>query len=97
MNAKKTKTMHISKNNIELTTIKLKIDEQHIEQVNEFKYMGQNITMDVSCEREIGIARPAFNNMSSVLTSRRISLKSRLRILKCYVTSFYYMAQKLGL
>ena len=78
----KTKTMHITKNNKELTTIKLKIDEQHIEQVKEFKYLGQNITRDGSREREIlpriGIVTQAFDNISSVLTSRRISLKNSL-------------------
>ena len=91
MNAKKTKTMLVSKSKQEFPSIKIVIDNVNIEEVKEFKYLGQTITSDGSCKREvitrIAIAKQAFNSIQGVLTSRKISLERRFRILKCYVTS----------
>ena len=83
--------MLISKYQQQFPSINVLIDNEQIEQVREFKYLGQNITSDGSCEKQvlcrIGIAKQSFNSLQGVLTSRKISLERRFRILKCYVTS----------
>ena len=62
-----------------------------LEQVQSFVYLGSLFTSDARCEKEIrkriGIAKAAFTSMNKVLTSRNISIKVRLRVLKCYVWS----------
>ena len=40
---------------------------------------------EVDIKRRIEIARNAFNNIKSVLSSRNISLTTRMRLTKCYV------------
>ena len=93
MNAKKTKTMIISKKDKQ-TDVKITIDGVAIEQVHSFTYLGQLIKDNGRCEEEvlrrIGIAKSAFNSMSSTLTSRSISTRTRLRLVKCYVFSTLY-------
>ena len=89
MNAKKTKSMLITRNNS--NNIKLRIDDADVQQVKSFIYLGQIITDDGKCDteivRRIGIAKSAFNTMANTLTSRNISLKTRKRIVKCYIWS----------
>ena len=90
MNAKKTKSMIITKKVVK-ASIELDIDGAKIEQVASFPYLGQNITEDGKCENEIkrriGIAKTTFSKMTKVMTSRKIHLKTRKRILQCYVWS----------
>ena len=89
MNARKTKTMVISKK--EGTTVTIRIDGTEIEQVQSFIYLGHKITQDGRSEEEvkrrIGIARTAFSKMNNTLTKPLIPMETRLRILKCYVWS----------
>ena len=90
MNAKKTKTMIISKRE-DKPKISATIDGTDIEQVTNFPYLGQKITEDGRCEEEIkrriSIAKTTFSKMTKVLTSRKITLNTRKRILQCYVWS----------
>ena len=90
MNAKKTKTMIITKKE-DKPKIKTTIDGIDIEQVTHFTYLGQEMTEDGRCETEIkkriGIAKSTFSKMSRVLTSKNIPLTTRKRILQCYVWS----------
>ena len=62
MNVKKTKTMIISRDNG--TRANISIDNEELEQVEEFKYLGQTITADAKTEKEIkiriGIAKSRF-------------------------------------
>ena len=92
MNAKKTKTMVISKMN-RSPKVNINIDGTNIEQVNKFTYLGHLITEDGRCEEEvkrrIAVAKTSFNKMYKVLTSRDISLDTRKRILQCYVWSTF--------
>ena len=80
MNAKKTKTMIISKVPT-ANRITISVDGANIEQVSRFTYLGQTITEDGKCEGEIkkrvSIARTAFSKLSKVLTSRKIPLPTR--------------------
>ena len=90
MNAKKTKTMIITKKD-EKPTIKTAIDGTDIEQVSQFIYLGHKITEDGRCDEEIkrriSIAKSTFAKMNRVLTSNQISLETRKRISQCYVWS----------
>lgn len=90
MNAKKTKTMIVTKKN-DKPKISTSIDGTDIEQVTDFPYLGQKITEDGRCEEEIkrriSIAKTTFSKMTKVLTSRKITLDTRKRILQCYVWS----------
>ena len=90
MNAKKTKSMIITRKEIK-PSMNLTIDGTEIDQVTNFPYLGQKITEDGRCEEEIkrriNIAKTTFTKMTKVLTSRKIPLNTRKRILKCYVWS----------
>ena len=70
MNAKKTKTMVLSKS--EGITADLEIDGVTIEQVKEFKYLGATGTEDGRNEKEISIriaiAKAKFSEMHKQLT-----------------------------
>jgi len=63
INVQKTKTMVVSRN--EGRTVKIKIDDQEIEQVSNFKYLGSLISEDGRClidvKTRIALAKDAFN------------------------------------
>ena len=90
MNVKKTKTMIFSKAE-KKPRICLKLEGQIIEQVNNYIYLGQNITDDVRCEAEIkkriAIGRNAFLAMKKLFTDRKVNFALRLRLVNCYVWS----------
>ena len=90
MNVKKTKTMVVTKQD-ENIQANIKIENETLEQVDSFKYLGQTITPDGRNENEIkikiAIAKNRFQQMYQVLTSRKISIKLRHRLLVCYVFS----------
>ena len=54
-------------------------------------YLGHLVTEDGRCEKEIqrrmAIARGAFENLATSLTSRNINIPTRYRLAKCYVWS----------
>ena len=67
------------------------MDGTAIEQVQKMVYL-ESITIEdgkseVEINRQIEIARNAFNNMKSVLSSRNIRINTRMRLTKCYVWS----------
>ena len=70
---------------------KITIEGRAIEQVKKFIYLGHLITDNGKCnseiKRRIEIARGAFNNISKVITSQKISISARLRLINCYVWS----------
>ena len=58
-----------------------------MEQVKKFIYLGHLITDNGKCEgeikRRIEIRRGAFNNILKVIKSQKISISTRLRLIKC--------------
>ena len=63
-----------------------------------FVYLGQQMCEDGHCDEEvkrrISIAKKVFNDMKEVLTSRKINISTRKRIIKCYILStFMYGAE----
>ena len=67
------------------------IDGKYVEQVKSFQYLGALVTEDGRCEKEIlrriGIAKSKFNDMHKLLTTHDLSLKTKLRLTKCYIWS----------
>lgn len=89
LNVSKTKTMVISKNpnaNVEIT-----INGNTLERVRKVTYLGcvLNDSWDHSVEIKIRIekARATFNKMRNVVCNLKLNLKTRLRVLRCYVFS----------
>ena len=91
MNVKKTKTMVISRSNN--TKANITIDNEELEQVEEFKYLGQTITSDAKTEKEIrirtGIAKARFQDIKTILLNRRISQDLKFRLIKCFIYSVF--------
>ena len=90
INMKKTKSMVASKKQ-ETPKVSISLEGTAIEQVQTMVYLGSITTEDgkseVKIKRRIEIARNAFNNMKSVLSSRNIITNTRMRLTKCYVWS----------
>ena len=88
MNVKKTKTMAISRK-AEIPRVSITVNNNILEQVKEFTYLGQNIYADGKNSgegrRRTGMAKTKFTQMRKVFTSRKISLATKLRLVKCYV------------
>ncbi len=76
MNVKKTKTME-------------KTSNTNLEQVKQFKYLGQLINedgkTDIEIRRRIEIARKNFMNMKDTLISRKLTLGTKKRLVRCYI------------
>ncbi|GFR85474.1 craniofacial development protein 2 [Elysia marginata] len=94
MNTKKTNVMVISKTGPPKVNIKVK--GKCIEQIEQFKYLGQLITTDARSDDEIKsritITKSAFTKLSHILTSKRVGLLTRLRVMKCFVWSPFLYA-----
>ena len=76
----------------------LKIGDIKIKQVKKFSYLGSMLTKDGKCDteiqRRIGIAKDAFQKLSKVLTNRKMTIKTRKRVLDCYViTNLLYASE----
>ena len=92
MNVKKTKVMIISK---EPTgkAVEIKVNDETLEQVDTFKYLGTQIKDDLMTDKEVetreNLAKSKFCSIYKVLTSKRLKMSTRLNILNCYVFSIY--------
>ena len=90
MNIKKTKVMLLTKDTKE-KKVSIHIDHKEVEQVQSFTYLGQLITDDGKSQGEIrsriGLAKNALSKRYKLLANKNISLKTRLRLTKCYVWS----------
>ena len=91
MNTKKTKTMIIRRDVKDGSRVDIKVDGVSLEQVESYQYLGQLMTEDGRCEveikRRIGIAKTNFLKMKNVLTTKNLSMKTRKKILYCYIIS----------
>ena len=91
MNVKKTKTMVISKE--ETHSVDILVNNETLEQINSFTYLGQDITPDARNDTEIKkkkrivLAKSRFGKMEKLFTSKQLTTALRLRMLECYVFS----------
>ena len=88
VNVKKTECMVMTKKeSVPECTITIK--GEMVKQVNNFKYLGSNITSDGRCVTEvkcrIAQAKRAFVELDNILKSKKMSIRTRMRVLKCYV------------
>ena len=64
-------------------------DEETVETVTDFIFLGSKITADGDCRQEIKrrllIGRIAMTNLDSVLKSRDITLPTKVRIVKAMI------------
>ena len=65
------------------------IDEETVETVTDFIYLGSKITEDGECSREIKrrllLGRKAMTNLDTILKSRDITLPSKVHLVKAMV------------
>ena len=87
VNVKKTKKMVASKKQPVLDA-NIMIDGASVEEVTSVVYLGHMVTDDGKSDKEIKrriqIARNAYKNLSTILSSRDTSIETR-RIVKCYI------------
>ena len=92
INVKKTECMVISKEKVPPKCV-VKVDEEVIKQVDKFNYLGSMITIDGRCDTEIkkriGIAKDSFQKMGRILKDRKMNIRIKVRLLKCYVHSVF--------
>ena len=89
INIDKTKVMVVSRTrNMPLN---IKVNNKNIQRVSKFRYLGSWITEDLDLDIEIRSrieqARPAFNNMRTLLSNSGLNLTLRYRFVKCYIYS----------
>ena len=86
VNSKKTKVMRVHGKNFQL-----KIDNQSIEEVNKFTYLGSIIANDGGAQTDakarIAKASYAFNSLSKIWRSKNIARSTKLRIFSTNVKS----------
>ena len=67
----------------------LQIDEEKVETVTDFIFLGSKITVDCDCSHEIKkhllLGRKAMTNLDSILKSRDITLLAKVHIVKAMV------------
>ena len=84
MNTKKTKTMVVRRDPNDGSSVNIKVDGVTLEQVESYQYLGQIITEDGRCEKEIrrriGIAKTNFLKMKDVLITKKLSMEIRKKI-----------------
>ena len=88
MNVDKTKIMLIDKNNNE-EVFEITLEEETVEVVKEFKYLGALITNNYDdtkeIRRRIAIAKNATISLSKVWKDKSISKKTKIRLLRSIV------------
>ena len=65
------------------------IDEETMERMTDFIFLGSKITVDDDCSHEIKrrllLGRKAMTNLDSILKSRDITLPTKVRLIKAMV------------
>ena len=97
LNIKKSECMSISQNKSS-PTCNVNINGVSIKQVVRFNYLGSTITSDGRCDEEIkkriALSKQAFQNMNCFLKNRAISIRTKTRVVKCYVWSVLLYASE---
>ena len=92
MNVKKTKTMIISRKP-QGKSVQIKVGDETLQQVHKYIYLGTEISEEAKSDKEIekrsNIAKEKFSKMAGLLTSRKLKLSTKIRIVKCYVYSLF--------
>ena len=90
INKEKTECMVVSKRS-ETPDCPLQIEQEAVNKVEQFQYLGSLVTADARCSteirRRIGIAKTAFRKMQHLLTNRHLRIQTRKRAVKTYIWS----------
>ena len=90
INCKKTKCLVVSKQKTR-PNCNITIKNESIEQVDKFEYLGSLIMSDAKCDQEInrriGMTEATFHKMKRLLCNSKLAMKTKLRLLECYVIS----------
>ena len=87
ISAEKTKLMT---NNTSGMNTEIKVNGQKLQTVTSFKYLGSVMTVEVSKPEilsSIAQTTAALTNLKPVWNDRSISLSSKIRLMRCLVTS----------
>uniref|UniRef100_A0A2S2QJ96 Reverse transcriptase domain-containing protein n=1 Tax=Sipha flava TaxID=143950 RepID=A0A2S2QJ96_9HEMI len=90
INGQKTKKMLISKINSK-NEVNIKLRNNHIQQVNEFCFLGSlimnrnQVTADI--KRRIALAKQVFLKKYNIFSNRHLKLKTRKNVIKTFVWS----------
>ena len=88
VNVKKTECMVMTKKE-SVPECRITIKGEMVKQVNNFKYLESKITSDGRCVIEvkcrIAQAKRAFVELDNILKNKKMTTRSRMRVLKCYV------------
>lgn len=98
INSKKTKLMVISK---VLTNTNITLNNEQLQRVNKFCYLGSLITDDnkstKEIRRQITLAKHAIEKKRTLPTNKHLSISSRKKFVKTYIWSIlYYIVVNLG-
>ena len=83
--------LNIQKTNIMASgpTTSWEIDGETVEAVSDFIFLGSKITTDGDCSHEIKrhvlLGRKVMTNLDSILTSRDVTLPTKVRLVKAMV------------
>ena len=87
LNAKKTKVMHIKRNNREKHTFK--VDNLPLENVEHFKYLGSIKSHNSSCSKDIsariGMTKNRMLQLTNIWKSHNIPISLKIKLLECLV------------
>ena len=76
---------------LDVPDCQLTVGEREIKQVEKFSYLGSLITSDGRSDSEIkkriGMSKAIFEKMGKILKNRKLSMKTKLRVLDCYIFS----------
>ena len=90
INKKKTKIMVLSKR-AEIPCSNIFLEGEKRDQINQFNYLGSFVTSDCRCDKEIirriVFAKKIFTEKRTILLDKKLSIKLRPRLLKCFVWS----------
>ena len=86
LNAKKTKVMAVSKNR---TNIHIVLNNERLEQVNSYKYLGASITEEGTCTTEIrarlAMARASMLKLANIWNDKNITKSMKIRLIKALI------------
>ena len=81
--------------------ISWEIDEETVETVSDFIFLGSKITADGDCSHEIKrrlfLGRKVMTNLDSIFKSRDITLPTKVRLVKAMVFPVVIMDVRVGL
>ena len=73
--------------------LEMRVIDEILQQVLKFIYLGTEINQEVKSEKEIerrcNIAKEKFSNIAHLLTTKKLKISTKIRIVKCYVYSIF--------